>query len=180
MTLNELNDIDLSGYKRYLSETMIGDFMRDAGYEHYRLLNYVCKGKGLAYDIGTYRGSSAIAMSSAKKVISYDIRDGLEAKKPKNVTFKIGEAMEDKNILKADVILLDTFHEGDYEYEFYQFLQKGFKGLLICDDIKLNKAMEEFWGRIIHPKEDMTAIGHYSGTGFVYFNKRIKRCGSCG
>lgn len=181
MTLKELNRLDLSEYQKYLDESMVSDFNAVAGYAYYRLLNYMCNGKKLVYDIGTYKGSSAIAMSSAKKVISYDI-ENLRAlkKKPKNVTFKIGDCMQDKNILKADIIYLDTYHDGVYELSFLEFLRTGFKGVLIMDDIRLNREMLRLWHNIKEPKEDVTEIGHGSGTGIVYFGIAPKRCKSCG
>lgn len=182
MTLKELNRLDLSEYQQYLHESMVSDFNAVAGYAYYRLLNYISKGNKLVYDIGTYKGSSAIAMSSAKKVVSYDIENLRQlVKKPKNVTFKIGEAMEDKNILKADVIYLDTYHDGVYELKFINFLREGsFKGVLIMDDIRLNRDMLRLWYSIKEHKEDLTDIGHMTGTGIVYFGEAPKRCKSCG
>ena len=144
-------------------------------------MNHICRGKSLVYDIGTYKGSSAVAMSSAKKVISYNTEDQLEAMPPNNVTFKIGNCLKDDNILKADIILLDTLHDGKFENAFYQLIRHSFKGILILDDIHLNPEMRKFWASITEPKEDLTKIGHYSGTGIVYFDSRkIKRCKSCG
>jgi hypothetical protein len=181
MNLKELNKIDLSEYQEYLSEGMKVDFNKWAGYEHYRLLNYLCRGKKLVFDIGTYRGSSAIAMSSAKKVISYDVKNHRDCKKPSNVTFKLGDAMQDKNLLNADVILLDTFHDGEYENDFYDFIKGRFKGVLVIDDINVNAHMMRFWQRILEPKEEVTEIAHHSGTGIVYFgSNRPKRCSNCG
>jgi len=69
-----LNDIDLTDLVHYLKEELVKDFTGASGVEHYRLLNYMCKGKKLVYDIGTYKGSSSIAMSSAKKVVSYTLK----------------------------------------------------------------------------------------------------------
>jgi hypothetical protein len=180
--LKEINEVDLEPYQQYLPDSLKSDFNKFGGIEHYRLLSLLSKGKALVYDIGTYRGSSAVAMSSAKKVVSYDILAQRTAKKPKNVIFKIGEALEDDNILKADVILLDTYHDGGYENKFYSFLVKGeYKGVLIVDDIRLNAEMMRFWSGINERKEDLTSVGHYSGTGIVYFNsKSVKRCSNCG
>ena len=181
MTKNDLNNVDLSFCNEYLPAHLKIDFNSEAGKEHYRLLNFICKDKNLVFDVGTYRGSSAIAMTSAKQVISYNIEDQLEVLKPSNVTFKIGDALKDPDLLKADLILLDTFHNGAYEYQFYEFLKNnGYKGLLLLDDIMLNREMMGFWSSITHNKEDLTSLGHYSGTGIVYFNSQpIKRCNTC-
>lgn len=180
MTLKELNRLDLSEYQKYLDVSMVSDFNAIAGYAYYRLLNYMCKGKKLVYDIGTYRGSSAIAMSSATKVISYDIENLRLGKKPRNVTFKVGDCLLDENILKADLIYLDTYHNGDFELKFLEFLRGGFKGILVMDDIRLNKEMLRVWHNIKEPKEDVTDIGHMTGTGIVYFGQSPSRCKSCG
>lgn len=183
MDLRELNRLDLEPLSENIPEGGRNDFLGLAGREHYRLLNYLCTGKKLVFDIGTYRGSSSIAMSSAKKVISYDVEKLREVKKLKNITYKIGEVMDDKQILEADVILLDTYHDGTYEREFYQFLRDYYyKGILVLDDIHLNPEMERLWSNIIDPKDDFTEIGHYTGTGVVYMGglKRLSRCNSCG
>ena len=182
MTLKELNNIDLSYSDEYLKDFAKNDFNGIAGKEHYRILNHICKDKNIVYDIGSYRGSSAVAMSSAKKVMSYDVESLTELKKkPKNVTFNVGNCMQDKNILNADLILLDTYHDGTFEKVFLDFLRTGFKGILLMDDIFLNKEMMSVWYGIKEPKDDLTSIGHYTGTGIVYFNEtRLKRCNNCG
>ena len=171
MNRTTLDKINLDKYK-----TSDDNFTKVAGLEHYRLLNHVCGNKKLVYDVGTYRGSSALAMSSAKKVISYDVTDHGITKKAKNIKYKIGDVIKDKGLKDADVILLDTLHTGQFESKFYDNLKDiGFKGLLILDDIHLNGEMERFWKSIDLPKEDKTDIGHYSGTGFVYFDGRKKK-----
>ena len=172
MKLEILNRIDLSKYNKHLHESMLSEFNNLAGKEHYRLLNYICKGSKLVFDIGTNKGSSAIAMSSAKKVISYDIADNLLAKPTKNIIFKIGNALSDDDLLKADIILLDVNHDGKFENAFYQLIRHDYKGILIVDDIHYNLEMERFWASITEHKEDITDIGHYTGTGIVYFNDK--------
>jgi len=42
-----------------------------------------------------------------------------------------------------------------------------YRGWLFLDDIHLNTAMIRFWDSITEPKEDLTAIGHFSGSGLV-------------
>ena len=70
----------------------------------------------------------------------------------------------------ADLIMLDTNHDGGFENEAYRYFQRiGFKGLLFLDDIHLNPPMEAFWAQITEPKEDITDLGHWSGSGIVDF-----------
>ena len=114
-------------------------------------------------------------------MISYDIDDHLEATRPAHVFFNIGDVLKDPNLIKSDVILVDTFHDGDFENDLYQLIRGKFKGILIFDDIHLAH-MKSFWQSITEPKEDLTNIGHYTGTGVVFFNgkKPKKRCNNCG
>ena len=52
---------------------------------------------------------------------------------------------------------------------FYDWLIKiNYKGLLLFDDIHLNNEMRTFWNNIIHKKEDISHIGHITGTGVVW------------
>lgn len=174
LALNDvLNDIDLTYYDKYLIDSVKGQFYNTCGNEHYRLLNYLCDGKQSVLDVGTYRGVSAIAMSSAKQVVSWDVENLLKCNLPENVTNKVGDILsnyQDISDWKFEIILLDTYHTGEFESEFYQrLIDIGYKGLLILDDIHLNSQMENFWESIYHKKEDWTHVGHYSGTGLVWF-----------
>lgn len=66
--------------------------------------------------------------------------------------------------------MLDTFHNGDFEMEFYNKIKEiGFSGLLMIDDIYLNTEMKNFWNQIELEKFDLSEFGHHSGTGLVTF-----------
>lgn len=67
--------------------------------------------------------------------------------------------------------MLDTNHDGEFENQFYAFLNKNdYRGLLFLDDIHLNQPMTDFWNAIREPKEDLTDLGHWSGSGLVDFS----------
>jgi len=148
--------------------------------EHYGLLKYLSwlKDNQIILDLGTSRGHSALALSQNfnNKVITYDLikesnlLDGI-----RNIQRKILDCNQEslENIGCADIILLDVDpHEGGQEITFYNRLKLSeFKGILICDDIHLNPAMDNFWNQIIEEKYDLTEIGHWSGTGLVNFSK---------
>lgn len=156
--------------EEYLIDEFKTLFYEPAGKNHYYLLQDLCKGKKLVFDVGTYKAASAIAMSTAKKVITFDIQKFGHAL-PDNVTQVVtGDFTAHTDVLKAEIILIDVDpHDGKQEkYFFDKLIEIGYKGMLIFDDIHLNKEMESFWKNITHPKEDVTEKGHYSGTGIVY------------
>jgi hypothetical protein len=65
---------------------------------------------------------------------------------------------------------MDTDHDGNFENQFYNYLQFiNYKGYLLLDDIYLNKPMINFWNSIKLEKHDISNIGHTTGTGVVFF-----------
>lgn len=157
------------------NETCKNFFTEKEGREHYSFLSRVSQeyNHTTLYDIGTYRGLSALALSSnsTNKVISYDIGYFVEIMRPENVEFRIGNFYTDSELLKSPLIMFDIDpHNGKDEREFVNYLeQNSYKGVVIFDDIYLNDSMKEFWNSIQQEKHDYTHIGHWSGTGVVVF-----------
>lgn len=155
-------------------------FQKEAGVEHYRLLEDLVVGKkGVVVDVGTLYGSSALALSSNPDVHvwSYDIvdhipRDAIIRDVP-NISFRLQNGIDaiPDFVSKTDLILLDVDpHDGVQEKQFFDALvAHGYKGVVVCDDIHLNDAMRTWWNAIELPKEDVTDKGHFSGTGIVTF-----------
>jgi hypothetical protein len=172
----ELDALDLSWGLPYIDAVGMPYFTKPAGTEHYRLLAYLSSlySHRLILDVGTFHGASAVALSANPlvQVISYDIQNHrtLDIQR-NNLEFRVKDVLEDKDRLaQASLILLDTFHDGGFEREFVRCLQSiGFRGTLLLDDTHLNEAMESFWGETRLPKTDLTRVGHWSGTGAVYF-----------
>ena len=165
------NKKELERIKLPESKTATGWYSMEAGKEHYRLLAYLCSGLDLVFDVGSYQGMSALAMSTAKRVISYDVQIHEKLIKPKrhNIEFKIGDVRNDKELLSSQLILIDTFHNGKFEREFFDFLiKKKYKGFVLFDDIRLNH-MVKFWeyAKTKGKAVDLTDIGHYTGTGLI-------------
>lgn len=109
---------------------------------------------------------------------SYDLVDKrmLLGNVPNNIEFRIGDFTQDSEICKSPLILIDTDpHDGIQEEEFHRFLlSSAYKGLVIWDDIHLNPAMRAFWDSIkgsVKTKVDLTAFGHWSGTGLVIYGQ---------
>lgn len=149
-----------------------------SGQEHYRLLVYISYlyDNQTLLDIGTYHGSSAIALgiNKSNQIKSFDLFSQPEIShiNEDNIEFKLENILEnnDELILNSPFIMLDTDHDGSFEYAFYNHLKKiNYKGLLFLDDINLNNPMKEFWNSITEEKHEITHKAHWSGTGIVIF-----------
>lgn len=178
--IEQINSIDLTEYAGYVIEDEFRNYyLGSAGSEHYKLLAYLSTqySDSSLLDIGTYKGCSSLAMAYNKsnKVKSFDIREGLRrlSNYPDNVEYIVDNILEGKYkelVMESPLILLDTDHEGGFEHEFYQYLRTiQWKGTLVLDDIYYNQPMTSFWNSIEEEKQDLTAIGHHSGTGIVFF-----------
>ena len=180
-----IDAIDLTPLNKYVewNKNNFQYFNLEAGKEHYKLLAYfskVLKCKSLI-DIGTYLGFSAAAMSydESKHVESYDIfnwlpdDDTITAEKKDNISLHVGDYMSDlKDIIKdTDFILIDIDHTGSTEKEILDELRNlNYKGLVMLDDIGLNKEMKDFYDQIPEKKLDISKVGHWSKTGLVIFD----------
>lgn len=172
LPMSDLSDlINLEEYKKY--------FLCNSSIEHYRLLSYISLSNDniTLLDIGTLKGSSALAMSinPKNKVVSFDVSHNLDLSQiPQNVTFLIDDVTKlqyRELVLESKYILLDTYHDGTFEKVFYDYLKEiNYKGFLLLDDINLNQEMISFWNQIDLPKIDISSLGHITGTGVVTFN----------
>jgi predicted O-methyltransferase YrrM/SAM-dependent methyltransferase len=179
LTRDRIQSVDLNFLARHTVNAEYRGYFLDTQFkEHYRLLAYLStlyKGQTI-FDVGTLKGYSALALSynPDNRVVSYDIEDLKELshrEELKTIEYRIGNVLEDSRLLKAPVILLDTYHDGTFEALFYNHLKKNrYKGLLVLDDIHLNAPMKKFWSQIGEPKEDVTDLAHWSGTGLVDFS----------
>ena len=179
ITNEQLDNIDLFPYsQRINSSEYQGYFMSKSGQEHYRLLVYISQNDDLVdiLDVGTLKGCSALAFSvnSKNKVRSFNVGNEFDLNyTPLNAEFIIDNVLNgnyDNIILGSKYIMLDTYHDGTFEKEFYDYLVSiNYKGYLLLDDIHLNFEMERFWGSITKEKYDITNLGHSTGTGIVYF-----------
>lgn len=145
------------------------DYNKSSGVEHYRLLRFIAPRFKTVFDIGTYRGYSALALSGAKRVFTFDIESQVTIKFPKSVKPVIGNAISSP-LLQADFILLDVDHSGDFEAKIHEYLCRNeWKGIMMADDIHYNDDMEYWWKSISEEKYDITKIGHWSGSGLIYY-----------
>ncbi len=173
--------------------------------QHYALLCYLSKlapPGAVMVELGTALGLSAMALAcnpGVSRVLSFDVmdceatlaahngitRERLRTELPQ-VRFLTGAdpmgALWAPDVLKASVILLDTYHEPDtrpFERGFVDFLVRNrFAGILVLDDIWVNAQMTNWWTTDIVAQRtslppprryDLTPWGHASGTGVVDF-----------
>jgi len=175
------------------------DIIQPPGKEHYFFLAALAiqlKGKHII-ELGTHTGDSAFVLAYANrafnndnKITTFDIQ-----LKPrtlvdyKNIEYRL-ENMFDKDnreknrdfLLSSDLIFIDIDpHEGLMEYDMYLWLKANkYRGLIVFDDIHLGRghmgstrphSMQEFWDKVDkNDKIDLTPVGHWSGTGLVYFS----------
>ncbi len=153
-------------------------FLDIPGKEHYKLLAYFSTqfNNTTLLDIGTYKGCSALALSynQTNVVHSFDIGNFINLNNiPSNIKFHVGYATDESyiNLIHSSpFIILDTAHDGIFEYEFHRHLQNiKWNGMLLLDDIYLNDTMTSYWTSIKELKFDISQFGHWSGTGLVYF-----------
>lgn len=179
ITNKNLDSLNMKNYEYIDNTEYINYYLEKSSQEHYRLLTYLSNNidNSIILDIGTFKGVSALALSSnmSNTIYSFNLGQELQLNTlPKNINWIIDNVMNDqyKNIVyNAKIILLDTYHDGIFEKLFYDYLKNiHFKGILLLDDIKLNKEMIDFWNAIELDKEDISYLGHITGTGIVYFS----------
>jgi hypothetical protein len=173
-----LDSFEMSLYTNIANQEYQDYYMMPSSKEHYRLLSYLSTlfEDTKFVDVGTLKGCSALALSTnySNRVYSFNVSNQLQLKSiPKNIDFIIDNVISgnyDTILLDSKLILLDTFHDGVFEKQFLDYLiNLGYKGILLLDDIHLNNEMHNFWESITLEKQDITKLGHVTGTGVVFF-----------
>lgn len=175
MTLEDIQSIDLNPLAHHINDAEArGFFTLDAGKEHYKLLAYLStKVNGIISDIGTYKGASALALSyGGNPVYTFDVANMHKlVDKPSNINI-IHYSPETmfEGWLKSELIMLDTIHDGIHERKVIEYLiANKWKGILVLDDIHHFPEQNKLWNEITLSKKDITDLGHWSGTGIIYF-----------
>lgn len=175
----ELDSMDMSEVAKMFNPCPEISYLFDAaGFNHYRLLRWIGEnnyGK-LIFDIGTFMGLSAgsFAYSDNNIIHTFDTSFAAMKLQPLETVIKnkvVNETDIPDNLTDANIILVDTWHNGIMERKIFDTLvAANWKGILIYDDIYYNASMKAFWESIDHPgKIDVTAIGHSTGTGIIEF-----------
>lgn len=188
----ELDSLSLDMLMQYISfsQEHVKFFLAPSGKEVYKLLASVSKQLDIGAvvsDIGTFIGSSALALSfnDGVKVHTYDPVNHIPSAQHVTTilsrmnikrTVVSGQALISK-IAESTVVFLDIDpHNGIEETKIMTKLKElGFKGLLIVDNINCNKHMKHFWASV--PKDlkkiDVTHIGHWIGTGIIVYDPNV-------
>jgi len=192
---SDIRKIDLSDYVYIVQrDDHKHNIVDDAGYHHYKLLSYLSsKINGLIIELGTHHGTGTLALSTNKNntIISYDIKSvfGLSST-PENVELRIGNILNNTDqlnqLLEAELIFMDTAHEGDFEQSIFDHLKNNnYNKMLLLDDIFWSHGMIKFWENIDITKYDITDVGHgdpndthgpagnVPGTGLVDFSNKV-------
>jgi predicted O-methyltransferase YrrM len=174
-------------------------FFEAPGKNHYHLFANISKqiNNATIFDLGTYRGLSALAWAYNKTntVHTFDVeydyagrhntvyQDQTIIKKDNIIQHIQNIFTEDINdnikelILKSNIIFMDAGDHLSQKLEFFliNFLRKNnYQGLVIWDDIYLNDDMIGVWNSIPNDeKVDITKYGHFSGTGLWTMNKHL-------
>lgn len=174
-----LQTLDLNEYKKYNLSIYNEYLYLDSGKEHYQLLANISSNLNdkIIYDIGTNYGASALALAFNKKnnIVSYDIVNLLPCEiNEQNIKFEIGNCLNDDALLNADLIFLDTAHDGSFEEIFLDHLVvKQYKGVVIMDDVNEYPILRLLAENISQTNGfeiiDLTRVGHYSGTLALIF-----------
>jgi hypothetical protein len=188
-TLEDVNNTDLSPLFtlfKFFPEVTNGDknyLDQPAGIEHYKLLGWISNqfNDSIISEIGTCDGMGLLALSLNKNntVISYDIMDydrkhDVPVNGKRVICDKVFNFFDD--VVKSEVIFYDGGHRGPEEIFFVkQLINLNYKGVIIFDDINLCSEMRHFWNEVKNLglyTEDWTDIGHYEGTGIIFFNNK--------
>lgn len=184
---NEVRGISLEKLRPFARENP--EFYDVAGREHYRLLAYLStKVDGTIVDIGTHRGASALALSydEGNTVLTFDVVDKappiIDGRRNvhrfiRDLTVSSVREAYKTALLESPLILLDIDpHEGDREWELLEWLRENrYRGTILLDDVwHFKELREKVWYRLGRAgKVDLSAIGHWSGTGAVRFDGRV-------
>lgn len=175
-----INIHDLSMLWPFAKGPQFNYFNLESGNEHYRLLYHISwqiPNYSTIIDIGTSTGHSALALSANPdiNVVTYNICDQVQdnnsIKNKKNIDIRIKNCIDDIDILlQSPFIMLDVYHDGIFEkIVIEELIKHNYNGIVLCDDIFLNKEMLDFWNWVPIPKMDITEYGHWSGTGLILF-----------
>ena len=148
------------------------------GQEPYKLYKYITYNMHgyIITEFGVLFGASLVVWASNRDnhVVAYDIEDQRTdaCKDLYNTAFyrmSATDAIAQHPMIKGSkLIYVDTIHNGVEELATLNALRNiGYHGITIWDDINLNDEMKSFFSSVKEEKIDLSAVGHWSGTGII-------------
>ena len=175
----EIKSMDMS-YAKELAFKGHVNFDAKPGYSEYNLYAWISNQfqNTTILDVGTRFGNSALSLSNnpSNKVVSYNIvEEGASDIEKENITWKIMDFRKDPdlNLDEVELIMIDVDpHDGKQEPEMLSWLKdQGWSGKILFDDIH-HAGTKGFWASLEEDKQDLTSVGHMTGTGIIDFNKK--------
>ena len=172
----EIKSMDMS-YAKELAFKGHVNFDAKPGYSEYKLYAWISNQfqNTTILDVGTRFGNSALSLSNnpSNKVVSYNIvEEGASDISKENITWKIMDFRKDPdlNLDEVELIMIDVDpHDGKQEPEMLSWLkEQGWSGKILFDDIH-QFGTRGFWDNLQYEKQDLTHVGHFSGTGIIDF-----------
>lgn len=129
-TTEELNALNLSNLLPYIDARDTDEFMKPSGQQHFRLLAWLSTkySNATIFDIGTWHGSSAVALSlnPNNTVYSFNVQQERQCDKtPFNVAFQIQDLLELERYAKTDFGDMSSIDKERYfpDMRTYRYLQ---------------------------------------------------------
>jgi predicted O-methyltransferase YrrM len=187
LTKAEVDAIDLTHLAHFLqwNPTYQQYFVQEAGKEPFKLIAFLSKKiGGVAMDMGTLFGSSALALSynDSTQVMTLDTRkhipdtqDVVTPLNRPNIRMLVASCQAVlPHASSADFIVLDIDINLKTEIlkVINELLYYNFRGILVLDNIHVNQNMEYVWQNIpaTVKKIDVSTIGHHTGTGILVYD----------
>ncbi len=185
-----IEELDLSHLAHFLqwNPAFQQYFVQETGKEPFKLLAFLSKAiGGVAVDMGTLYGSSALALSynEQTQVLTLDtkkqIPDGQDGQalitplKRPNIRMLVASCQAIlPHAAKANLIVLDI--DINLKTEILKVISElmyyKFKGILVLDNINVNQNMQDVWRNIPQTlkKLDVSSLGHHTGTGIIVYD----------
>jgi predicted O-methyltransferase YrrM len=187
LSKQEIDNLDLTHLAHFLQWNPVYQkyFLEEPGKEPYKLIAYLSKViGGQAVDMGTLYGSSALALSHNEhtQVLTLDVKkhipDAQDLVSPlnrKNIRMIVASCQSIlPHAATVDLILLDIdiYLITEIKKIINKLIYHKYKGILVLDNIHVNKDMEQLWNEIPEhiKKIDATSIGHHTGTGILIYD----------
>lgn len=179
--------MDVLRYEKYVGLLGNPKTLEPYGQQIYRLLAQIstwCNHQ-MIIDISVDDGTNAYVLgyNQNNQVYSYSDKPKTFLNKVENVTYKndnvLNEYQSNPNIILTSAIIFIDRNVTDAKniYTLYEFLRdKGYNGLLVCDNIWSTKDMRDnFWSKIpVDIRYDMTNQGDPDGTCIITFKPNNK------